>query len=313
MSQITQTKTISKHYSFSPILYLVAVGFLLFKVLIPTKILAPNYWPRKIDDEGFFSAIFLYITHESIFIFSNIFFYIIYNLEWKFFEQFKVEDEPWPWQEDRNKWKLQLNKTIKLILLNHLIVIPLLTLPSIINGKSPVRTDYESLPNVFEVSWQLLFYYFVDDFLFYWSHRLLHWSVLYSKIHKIHHEHKVTVSIAAEYAHPIEFVFGNILPTNAAGLILGKRSHLLTSGIYLLIKIFSTTNNHSGYQFPFTPNEVFTRIFGFFTKSEFHSYHHLKFTGNYAGGFIFWDYLFNTYNSNYLNVKEDRKKVRRLM
>jgi sterol desaturase/sphingolipid hydroxylase (fatty acid hydroxylase superfamily) len=310
---MSQIKTISKEYSFNPILYLLAVVFLLLKILVPTKILAPKYWPRKIEDEGLFSTIFMYITHESIFIFSNIFFYIIYHFEWKFFEKYKVEDEPWPWQEDKNKWKLQLTKTIKLILFNHLIVIPLLTLPSILKGKSPVRTDYESLPDLFEVSWQLMFIYFMDDFLFYWSHRLLHLSVLYSKIHKIHHEHKITVGIAAEYAHPIEFIFGNILPTNAGSLILGKRCHLLTSGIYLLFKIFSTTHSHSGYQLPFAPLEVFARIFSFFTKAEFHSYHHLKFTGNYAGGFFFWDHLFNTYNPKYLNVKEERKKVRKLM
>jgi len=45
----------------------------------------------------------------------------------------------------------------------------------------------------------------VDDFLFYWSHRILHegprW--LYAAVHKQHHEFKQPISIATEYAHPV--------------------------------------------------------------------------------------------------------------
>lgn len=47
----------------------------------------------------------------------------------------------------------------------------------------------------------------LSDALFYWTHRAMHESKwLYRHIHKVHHEFKGSLSIAAEYAHPVEQV-----------------------------------------------------------------------------------------------------------
>jgi sterol desaturase/sphingolipid hydroxylase (fatty acid hydroxylase superfamily) len=61
----------------------------------------------------------------------------------------------------------------------------------------------------------------VEDFTFYWSHRLLHTPFLYKNFHKIHHEYNTSVSIASVYAHPIEYTLGNIMPCSYGFLILG--------------------------------------------------------------------------------------------
>ena len=43
---------------------------------------------------------------------------------------------------------------------------------------------------------QLLVCLFLEDFLFYWIHRLLHHRLIYKYVHKRHHEFKQNVGIA---------------------------------------------------------------------------------------------------------------------
>ena len=52
----------------------------------------------------------------------------------------------------------------------------------------------------------------IGDFVFYFSHRICHLNHLYSSVHKLHHEWKVPVAVAAAYTTKAEYVFCN-LPT----------------------------------------------------------------------------------------------------
>ncbi len=90
------------------------------------------------------------------------------------------------------------------------------------------RFDFESFPSYFEIIWQYLFCLVVNDTLFYWSHRMLHHPAIYSKVHKIHHEYVNSIALCAEYAHPFEYIFGNVIPSAAGFTILGTRTHLAT-------------------------------------------------------------------------------------
>ena len=49
--------------------------------------------------------------------------------------------------------------------------------------------------------------------VFYYSHRLLHAKPFYARINKTHHEWKAPTAIAAAYAHPIEHLLSNVLPS----------------------------------------------------------------------------------------------------
>lgn len=57
----------------------------------------------------------------------------------------------------------------------------------------------------------IIFFMICEDFGFFWSHYILHSPFLYKHIHKIHHEYESPFSLAAEYSHPIEYVFGNLV------------------------------------------------------------------------------------------------------
>jgi sterol desaturase/sphingolipid hydroxylase (fatty acid hydroxylase superfamily) len=69
--------------------------------------------------------------------------------------------------------------------------------------------------------WQILFSMIIEDTCFYWSHRTLHSPKLYSKIHKKHHEFYTSVSYCSVYAHPLEYIFGDVIPVFVGSKILG--------------------------------------------------------------------------------------------
>ena len=110
-----------------------------------------------------------------------------------------------------------------------LIIIPLLeSHPYVLN--LPVDLDFtmEGIPDSYKLAGHILFCMLCEDMTFHCSHRLLHSKALYPYVHKLHHEYKATFSLATYYAHPVEFILGNIVPLALPVLILGKRMHFMT-------------------------------------------------------------------------------------
>jgi methylsterol monooxygenase len=103
---------------------------------------------------------------------------------------------------------------------------------------------------------------------FYFTHYALHTPFLYSNVHKIHHRFKAPVAAASVYAHPIEFIVGNML-----GVILGPiltNCHPITSYVWVFNALANTTgSSHSGHT-----------IFG----GKGHDIHHQYFDYNYGVG-----------------------------
>ena len=50
---------------------------------------------------------------------------------------------------------------------------------------------------------------------------MLHHRLLYPHVHKVHHQFKGSIPIAAEHAHPVEQLFGNYVPVLLTPLLLG--------------------------------------------------------------------------------------------
>lgn len=268
---------------------------------------AEFWYPKKIENEGKVYALLAFLNHEFWFIFSNVVFYFIYTAEWNFFERYKVTDKPWPWKKNPEEWRKMFIDTLKLLFLNHFICLPILLIPYYINNESLVRMDYESLPSCFEVIIQTVFFMVMEDFTFYWSHRFLHMDFIYPYVHKIHHKYVNTISIASEYAHPLEFVFGNVLTSNSGVLILGKKCHMVTYLMWNVLRIAETTDGHCGYDFSWSPFRLLPMSAG----SEFHHYHHLAFKGNYASFFTYWDRIFDTVHKKYVEFLNKRQQIAR--
>ena len=148
---------------------------------------------------------------------------------------------------------------------------------------------------------QILFCLVIEDLLFYTSHRILHTKWMYQHVHKVHHEYVVTISLAAVYTHPIEFVLGNLVPLVAGPMILGTHMHISTVFTWFAGRTFSTLDGHSGYEFSFSPFNMKQ------SDSGYHAYHHLHNIGNYGSFFIFWDSILGTNKAYFKFLKEQEK------
>lgn len=136
----------------------------------------------------------------------------------------------------------------------------------------------DPLPSLFEIAWQILACIVIQDTLFYWSHRALHVPRLFKAIHVKHHTFRHVRGHSSEYAHPVE-VLANLAAFMIPPIVLG--THLLTFGIWVVIRVFETVEAHSGY--------AFTRL------ASRHAFHHLYAAKGCLGSFFgIWDRVMGT-------------------
>lgn len=161
------------------------------------------------------------------------------------------------------------------------------------------------MPSVGKFVLQLLFCSICEDFTFYWSHRMLHTKWLYQHVHKIHHRHINTVFVASQSAHPLEFVFGNIVPAAVGVLILGPKMHFVTVIGWFIVRNLETLDGHCGYEFSWSP----FRVLPFKTGYGYHVYHHSFNIGNFCSFFHFWD-TFSGTNKSYKEFLKEYQSIK---
>ncbi|CAL5424469.1 unnamed protein product [Camellia sinensis] len=146
------------------------------------------------------------------------------------------------------------------------------------------------LPSWKVISIQILFYFILEDFVFYWGHRILHTKWLYKHVHSVHHEYATPFGLTSEYAHPAEILFLGFA-TIIGPVITGP--HLITLWLWMVVRVLETVEAHCGYHFPWSLSN-FLPLYG---GADFHDYHHrLLYTksGNYSSTFIYMDWIFGT-------------------
>lgn len=180
----------------------------------------------------------------------------------------------------------------------------MISIPYYTNHIIPFNLDPKGLPTHLEFFLEICFFMLIEDFLFYWSHRFQHLDWVYPFMHKIHHTYKTSISLAAEYMHPLEFSM-SVICTAGGSMILGKRVHLVTYLLWIIIRVTESADGHCGYDFSFSP----FRIVPCSGSSEFHFFHHKFFKGNYSTFFIHWDRLFNTVNPSYIDFYNAKQNI----
>ena len=173
-------------------------------------------------------------------------------------------------------WKLY-KKTAK-----HVLITQMTTTPFIMYALIPVwnyrgvrgelADDFFSFITLFKLSLCPP----IGEFIFYFSHRLCHLNSLYSSVHKLHHEWKVPVAVAAAYTTKTEYVLCNLPTFLLPPLLLGLNWY--AANIWFVFSTISVVMDHSGYIF--------------FKNAVRHANHHKYTKYNYGAKKI--DMLVNT-------------------
>lgn len=191
-------------------------------------------------------------------------------------------------QPDKPATKEAVANCARRVITTHLLlVLPIIMATHPLFDLMGARHEVEHMPTLAVMLGQIVLFFAMEDFIFYFGHRALHTPWLYKNVHSIHHEHSAPFGIAAEYAHPAEVMFlglATILPPMLVG------PHLLTLFAYLALRCMQTVECHSGYDLPFSPNKWLPLYGG----ARFHDHHHRIHSGNYSSTFIWVDYLFRT-------------------
>lgn len=140
------------------------------------------------------------------------------------------------------------SKVIANLALNQLVVVPLMLLG--MWGALHLRGwEVDPLfPGPLEVVVHMVLLGVVSAIYFYASHRFLHRPWWMKHVHKKHHEYRTTAAWAAEYAHPVEMIFGNF-GTLALGVLLIS-PNLATIYIYVIVATHTFVAHHSGFAVP---------------------------------------------------------------
>ncbi|KAL4899858.1 hypothetical protein BDW74DRAFT_162856 [Aspergillus multicolor] len=95
--------------------------------------------------------------------------------------------------------------------------------------ETSLSTISPNLPSIQELSKGFIQGTILFDITFYTLHTLLHRGILYKRIHSVHHRFVSSVSLAAYYSHPAEFVLVNF----GSAVILSSlmRAHVVSQFI----------------------------------------------------------------------------------
>lgn len=227
------------------------------------------------------------------------FFSFFYYFRFPSIEKYKTTNIPWPWVEDIKAWKVTFKSAILFTALNEGIMFPLCYL--VMNYLFWPLTRSSDLPSLFTFTWQYIVMAFLEDFFFYWTHRLLHLPCLY-RFHKRHHSHADTTIFSNSNDHPLDYCLGNAIPVLMGLVVLKGSIHVSTVNTFILFRMWQAWESHSGYEFPWNPFVISSIS----ANTAYHSYHHIKNMGNYGDFLTIWDTIFGT-NKEYLEEMKSKK------
>lgn len=206
------------YYQFKALFVTVGYGMLLLYLL------HDSVWIRSVifcqdalnlKDEALIFTVLVSIYHTAIYLLCNVPFMIFdsYNM----YQEYKLH---------RNDNALPtpklINETLVTAFVSQALTSPILsyfTYSLFVAGG--MTSNLSALPNWKDQVLHLAIAHLFQDLLFYITHRAFHSNALYW-IHKQHHSYAGTMSISAEYAHPIEVLVANIFPTLGGLPLLGK-------------------------------------------------------------------------------------------
>jgi hypothetical protein len=198
----------NKRYRKKGLLNIVLALVLLFATMQAAWSIGQSLWPAAIEDQMTFVTLGSIIINLGMELVGFIL-YLPGYMGWsKYFAEHlinKKSSRPW----ERRNWSEVRSKTIKNFVLNQLIIYPVVIY---LSNRQGIQLRFSDYPSFSEFALQILFVYYLEDFLFYCAHRLFHSYTFLYRMHKVHHEYDVLYTWVAEYLHPGDFLLANIVP-----------------------------------------------------------------------------------------------------
>mmetsp|Transcript_8203 Transcript_8203/g.17962 ORF Transcript_8203/g.17962 Transcript_8203/m.17962 type:complete len:318 (+) Transcript_8203:41-994(+) len=217
----------------------------------------------------------------------------VYYLRSPFLDQYKISREEWPWFSDSDAVHADFRRISMRAFVQDMtafcLFLPLLALARAFFFPSRnMSFSLDDWPNYWELAMDNLRLALLHEFLFYWTHRMMHSFPGLYKYHKVHHEFKQNNVLSAQYFHPVDFFLSIGIPAVITTAIV--KPHACTQihfGLWLLSANF---DDHLGYAFPWTP----FRWFPFSAGTDAHEFHHSVNMGCYSSKLSLWDWIFGT-------------------
>ncbi len=162
------------------------------------------------------------------------------------------------------------------------------------------RVHAGPLPPWWLAALQLAFFFYLDDFLYYWSHRALHTPWLFKRIHGWHHRIITPWAITGNYMHPLELSLTGAVAMVGPVLV---GAHVAVVWLWFAWRQWEAAEGHCGYDFPWAPSHVWPGNDG----ARHHDAHHARVKGNYAGFTPIWDHVFGTFVRGYADELAERR------
>jgi 4-alpha-methyl-delta7-sterol-4alpha-methyl oxidase len=255
-------------------------------------------WRKVVLDSGLSERwIFIlgtFLVHTGLYISLNAFLLLARSRRW--FAQYLIQPDKLH-QPHPNL----VRECLTLLFFNHFVTqIPTLYFLYPVFKAFGMRCDLP-LPSIQEILSHFVIFLIINDTGFYWAHRTLHHEWFYKRIHAKHHRFTTSIGLASEFAHPVEQIIANQLPSILGALLLG--SHVFTFWLWLTLRIIETIDAHSGYDFPLSPFSLLPFVNG----ADRHDFHHSHNRGNFGSFFVFWDWIMGT-DKPYLEWKAQQEK-----
>lgn len=202
-----------------------------------------------------------------------------------------------PWKIQAGSLRPEVERHWRAALLNFLrnqLILTLLLMAAwpLLHTFASARLQHQAALPVWLFVVQLLAVALIDDFAYYWFHRLMHVPRLLKLSHYLHHKPRHVFALQGNYMTWWEFALTSLLVVSLPTL-LGMHFLVLCSWVFL--RQVGAAIEHSGYQLPWNPMHLMP-----FTAGEaYHDFHHSRYTGNYAHYTALWDHLFGTFSRDY--------------